>query len=254
MMNKYLIQILLFLLIPMYAIAQSNDVSMTLRMSNTNVNTIKVDIQEPLWKNVVSKKFKLKPQTFNMDSASLATYIADNEREKRHYEKLNRIPKPAMAAWIAALFPGAGQIYNRQYWKIPIIFGGFAGLGYAVSWNNQMYVDYRKAYTDLCSSDPNARYYEKMLPAGIQIDNANMDYYKRTFKNKMSNYQRNRDLSIICIGVLYMLSIIDSYVDAQLRDYDVSPNLSMHVGPTVIPPSIHNELSTSVGMGCKLKF
>ncbi|MCQ2336252.1 MAG: DUF5683 domain-containing protein [Paludibacteraceae bacterium] len=253
-MRKYQVFILLSILAPIYAIAQNNEVSRALRMSGTNVNTINIDINEPQWENVVSKKFKLKPQTFDMDSASLAAYMADNERQKMHYEKLNRIPKPAMAAWIAALFPGAGQIYNRQYWKLPIIYGGFAGLGYAVSWNNQMYVDYRKAYTDLCSSDPNANYYERILPPGVKLNSSNIDYYKRTFRNKMEGYQRNRDLSIIGIAVLYMLSLIDSYVDAQLRDYDVSPNLSMHIGPTVIPPSIHNELSTSVGMGCKLKF
>lgn len=252
-MHKHLILILLFI-IPMLSSAEDNYVARALRMSNITESMVDVSISEPDYKSLASKNFKFKPQTFDMDSASLSELLTEQERQKRHYERINRIPKPAMAAWIAAIFPGAGQIYNRQYWKLPIIYGGIAGLGYAITWNNQMYVDYRKAYTDLCSSDPAARYYEKVLPPGVKIDASNMDYYKRTFKNKMDGYHRNRDLSFICVGVLYMLSIIDSYVDSILRDYDVSPNLSMHVGPTVIPPSIHNELSTSVGMGCKLKF
>ncbi len=183
--------------------------------------------------------------------------LKDVEAEQKRMERLrriNRIPKPEMAAWIAAIFPGAGQIYNRQYWKLPIIYGGFAGLGYAISWNNELYVEYRKGYTDLCSSDPNADYYKYLLPSGVEISSSNIDYYKRTFKSKMEGYQRNRDLSILATVVLYMLSIIDSYVDSQLRDYDVSPDLSMHVSPAVIPATKDRAIDNSVGVSCRLKF
>lgn len=189
-----------------------------------------------------------------LDTLSL---IKDVEAEQKHLERLrriNRIPKPEMAAWIAAIFPGAGQIYNRQYWKLPIVYGGFAGLGYAISWNNELYVEYRRGYTDLCSSDPNADYYKYLLPSGVEITSSNIDYYKRTFKSKMEGYQRNRDLSILATVVLYMLSIIDSYVDSQLRDYDVSPDLSMHLSPAVIPATKDRAIDNSVGVSCRLKF
>lgn len=189
-----------------------------------------------------------------LDTLSL---MKDVEAEQKHLERLrriNRIPKPEMAAWIAAIFPGAGQIYNRQYWKLPIVYGGFAGLGYAISWNNELYVEYRKGYTDLCSSDPNADYYKYLLPSGVEITSSNIDYYKRTFKSKMEGYQRNRDLSILATVVLYMLSIIDSYVDSQLRDYDVSPDLSMHLSPAVIPATKDRAIDNSVGVSCRLKF
>jgi len=188
------------------------------------------------------------------DTLLLEEYLLEQSKRDERIAKLNRIPDPGMSAWIAAIFPGAGQIYNRQYWKVPIIYGGFAGLSYAIIWNNNMYVDYRKGYTDLCSGDPNATYYKYLLPKGVTLNSSNYEYYKRTFKDKMEGYQRNRDLSILATVVLYMLSIIDSYVDSQLRDYDVSPDLSMQVAPTVIPATQDRALDNSVGVSCKLKF
>ncbi len=197
-----------------------------------------------------SLNFAMPVDTINiteLDSVQMAKML------KRH-AILKRVPDPQMAPWIAAIFPGIGQAYNRQYWKIPIIYGGFCGLGYAIAWNNGLYIDYRKGYTDLCSADPNARYYEYLLPADVKIDASNIDYYKRTFKSKMEGYQRNRDLSIIATVVLYMLSIIDAYVDAQLRDYDVSPELSMSFTPSVIPPTKDGALASSLGMSYRLNF
>lgn len=188
------------------------------------------------------------------DSIALKNALKEEAKQRRRDAIFKRIPDPGMAAWIAALFPGAGQIYNRQYWKVPIVYAGFAGLSYAITWNNGMYVDYRKGYTDLCGSDPTAKYYEYLLPEGVTINASNIDYYKRTFKSKMEGYQRNRDLSIMATAILYLLSIIDAYVDAQLRDYDVSPDLSMSITPTVIPPTQDKALESSVGVSCKLKF
>jgi hypothetical protein len=163
-------------------------------------------------------------------------------------------PDPDMAVWLAAVVPGLGQIYNRQYWKLPIVYGGAMGLGYAISWNNQMYIDYRKAYVDLIDADPNSTFYTKVLPNGVVIDASNKDYYTRTLKNKQDAYQRNRDLCIICTGVLYLLTLIDAYVDAQMADYDISPDLSLQVAPAVLPPSQYQQTDTSIGLRCKLKF
>lgn len=168
--------------------------------------------------------------------------------------KSNYKADPDMAVWLAAVVPGLGQIYNRQYWKLPIVYGGAMGLGYAISWNNQMYIDYRKAYVDLIDADPNSTFYTKVLPNGVVIDASNKDYYTRTLKNKQDAYQRNRDLCIICTGVLYLLTLIDAYVDAQMADYDISPDLSLQVAPAVLPPSQYQQTDTSIGLRCKLKF
>jgi hypothetical protein len=163
-------------------------------------------------------------------------------------------PDAQKAVWLATIVPGLGQIYNRQYWKLPIIYGGTLALAYGITWNDRMYVDYRKGYVDLMDKNPNTNYFEYLLPEGVTLDSTNKDYYTKVIKNKLDNYRRNRDLCIITTAVLYLLSIIDAYVDAQLFDYDISPDLSLQVTPTVIAPSSSYEQDSSVGLSCKLKF
>ena len=163
-------------------------------------------------------------------------------------------PDAQKAVWLATVVPGLGQIYNRQYWKVPIIYAGTLGLVYGITWNDRMYVDYKKGYVDLMDGNPNTNYFDYLLPEGVVLDDSNRDYYTRTIKTKLDTYQRNRDLCIIATAVLYLLSIIDAYVDAQLFDYDISPDLSLQLTPTVIAPSSSYEQDTSVGLSCKLKF
>jgi hypothetical protein len=163
-------------------------------------------------------------------------------------------PDAQKSVWLAAVVPGLGQIYNRQYWKVPIIYGGALGLAYGITWNDRMYVDYRKGYVDLMDKDPSSNYYEYLLPEGVVLDNSNRDYYTRVIKTKLDNYRRNRDLCIIASAVFYLLTIIDAYVDAQMFDYDISSDLSLEVVPTVIAPSATHEQESSVGLSCKLKF
>ena len=163
-------------------------------------------------------------------------------------------PDAQKSVWLATVVPGLGQIYNRQYWKVPIIYAGALGLAYGITWNDRMYVDYRKGYVDLVDNDPMSNYYEYLLPPGSVLDSSNRDYYTRTIKTKLDSYRRNRDLCIIATAVLYLLSIVDAYVDAQLFDYDISPDLSLQVTPTVIAPSSTYEQDSSVGLSCKLKF
>jgi hypothetical protein len=163
-------------------------------------------------------------------------------------------PDAQKAVWLATIVPGLGQIYNRQYWKLPIIYAGTLGLVYGITWNDRMYVDYRKGYVDIMDKNPSSNYYEYLLPEGVVLDNTNKDYYTRIIKTKLDTYRRNRDLCIIATAVLYLLSIVDAYVDAQLFDYDISPDLSLQVAPTVIAPSSSYEQSSSVGLSCKLKF
>ena len=163
-------------------------------------------------------------------------------------------PDAQKSVWLAAVVPGLGQIYNRQYWKVPIIYGGALGLAYGITWNDRMYVDYRKGYVDLMDKDPNTNYFEYLLPEGVTLNNSNKDYYTRVIKTKLDNYRRYRDLCIIASAVFYLLTIIDAYVDAQMFDYDINPDLSLEVVPTVIAPSAAHEQESSVGLSCKLKF
>ena len=143
------------------------------------------------------------------------------------------VPDPIRAMWLGLVFPGGGQIYNHKYWKLPIIYGGFLGCVYALTWNSQMLHDYSQAYLDIMDRDPNTKSYEKMLPIGYDITGRE-ERFKNTFKNKKNFFRRNRDLSIFAFAGVYLLAVIDAYVDAELSTFDISHDLSLHLEPTVI--------------------
>lgn len=143
------------------------------------------------------------------------------------------IPDPKRALWLALVFPGAGQIYNRKYWKLPIVYGGFLGCYYALSWNNQMLRDYSQAYLDIMDDDPNTKSYEKMLPLNYNISGRESQF-KEIFKNKKNYYRKYRDMSILAFAVVYAIAVIDAYVDAELSTFDISEDLSLQWSPAVI--------------------
>ncbi len=160
-------------------------------------------------------------------------------------------PSPARAVWLAAICPGLGQIYNRKYWKLPIIYGGFVGLAYAITWNNRMYNDYKQAYLDLMDNNPNTNSYLNVFPKGSitnpnQIDKA---WLQTALQQQVNVFRRYRDLSIISAIGLYALSMVDAYVDAQLSNFDISPDLSLKVSPSLIQ---QQQLGASTSYGLKL--
>lgn len=193
------------------------------------------------------------------DSASQAALKADSAYVAGEVINSSRwIPDPKKAMWYAIVFPGGGQIYNRKYWKLPIIYGAFVGCAYALSWNNTMYRDYSQAYIDIMDDDPNTNSYENFLPPTYDVD-ANMERLKTLFQNKKNYYRRYRDLSIFCIIGVYLLSIIDAYVDAELSSFDISQDLSMKVQPAIINDkhrfeNVRSLSSSSYGIQCSLNF
>lgn len=164
------------------------------------------------------------------------------------------VPNPKKALWLAIAFPGGGQIYNRKYWKLPLIYGGFLGCFYAISWNNTMYRDYSQAFVDIMDNDPNTNSYNNFLPPTYDV-NANLERLQNLFKKKKNYYRRYRDMSIfIAIGV-YALSVIDAYVDAELSSFDISKDLSMKVKPSVITDNaMANTNGNSYGLKCAIAF
>ena len=168
-------------------------------------------------------------------------------------------PNPKRALWLALVIPGAGQVYNRKYWKLPIFYGGFVGCVYAMTWNNQMYHDYAQAYMDIMDNDPTTQSYNNFLHLGATITPANEERYKNIFKQRKDRYRRWRDLSIFTTIAVYALSVIDAYVDASLSDFDISDDLSLHIAPTVISnksiATPNNPFrSSAIGIGCSLTF
>lgn len=162
------------------------------------------------------------------------------------------IPDSKKSVWMAMVLPGAGQIYNRKYWKLPIIYGGFVGCAYALTWNTKMYNDYSQAYQDIMSDNPNNDSYKDFIPPYVDV-NSNLEYYKETFKNAKDIYRRQRDLSIFAFIGVYLLSIIDAYVDAELSDFDISKDLGMKLEPTLFNDALRNR-PQGIGLQCSIKF
>ena len=161
------------------------------------------------------------------------------------------IPNSNRSVWLAMAFPGAGQIYNRKYWKLPIVYGGFVGCAYALNWNNKMYKDYSQAYLDIMDDDPNTKSYQDFLPLNSSITGQE-ERFKEIFRKRKDVYRRQRDLSIFAFIGVYLLSIIDAYVDAELSDFDISNDIGLHVEPALFDNG-HNKYN-SVGLQCSLKF
>lgn len=181
----------------------------------------------------------------------------DSIKLAKELKRASWSPDPKRALWLALVLPGAGQIYNRKYWKLPIIYGGFVGCVYAMTWNDMMYHDYSQAYVDIMDNDPNTQSYNQFLHLGGQITEANAERYKTLFKKRKDYYRRYRDLSFFCLIGVYALSVIDAYVDASLSQFDISKDLSLRVSPAVIRDTKTKTAlpsTSSVGVQCSLCF
>lgn len=161
-------------------------------------------------------------------------------------------PSPERAVWLSALFPGLGQLYNRRYWKLPIVVGGFMGLAYATSWNNGQYQDYVQGYNDLLDSDPSTNSYMNFFPPTTSETDLDKTWLQNVMKSRKDYYRRNRDLCIIFLVALYLVCMVDAYVDASLAHFDISPNLSMDVAPALINAPASRK--PAVGLNWALTF
>ena len=147
--------------------------------------------------------------------------------------------------------PGGGQIYNRKYWKLPIFYGGFAGCAYALTWNSKMYKDYSAAYKDAVNGNFNSSTITDLLPPNYNYTESQLT---ETLRKRKDTFRRYRDLSIFAFIGVYLLSVVDAYVDAELSNFDITPDLSMKVEPAVIDNRIDNSSNRSVGLQCSFRF
>ena len=170
---------------------------------------------------------------------------------KKEIDQKIWVPNPTKATWLALVIPGGGQIYNRKYWKLPIFYGGFAGCAYALTWNSKMYKDYSTAYKDAMNGNMQSSSITDLLPPGYKISETQL---KELLRKRKDTYRRYRDLSIFAFIGVYLLSVIDAYVDAELSNFDITPDLSMKVEPAVIDNRINNSSNHSVGLQCSFRF
>ena len=158
-------------------------------------------------------------------------------------------------ALLWALLPGGGQIYNRKYWKLPIVWGALTACYYAISWNNRQYGDYHEAYRDIMSADPATNTaWLAFAPAGAKAeDYAQYSSLRSTLKRGNDYYRRYRDLSIVATVLVYGLSLLDAYVDAELYTFDISPDLSLRLSPEIAVPALPRP-ALQLGVNCSLTF
>ena len=158
-------------------------------------------------------------------------------------------PDPLRAVWLGAICPGLGQMYNRSWWKVPIVYGALMGCGYAVMINQQSYSEYKTAYIDLYNDNANgevtediSKSYIAIIPQGYSLSSyGGPSSYLSKLEKQQNSYRRYRDISIVVTVVVYALSLVDAYVDAQLFDFDISPDLSMQVEPALhYDPMLHH--------------
>lgn len=159
--------------------------------------------------------------TFCLFSSHAQENITTNEMpEETPRDRL--LPVPARASMLSATLPGLGQIYNRRYWKVPIIYAGFGAIAYFVELNNGEYQKYRAAYFARVDGNPNT------------VDD--FPFYSTDVLQRAVNiYRRNLELTYLLGAALYLLNILDANVDAHLKDFDVGESLSFGIIPAVIP-------------------
>lgn len=145
-------------------------------------------------------------------------------------------PSPKKAA-LLAIVPGMGQVYNKKWWKLPIVYGAFTGLYFSIKFNRDNYNTFQTAYL----AEVNGETHEFV---GTQLDNAN------TLKTLRDGYDKNLQLSYIGGVLVYLLQGVDAFVDAHLLSFDVDEDLSINVDPSII--SIGNQ--NTLGMGIVLEF
>lgn len=164
-------------------------------------------------------------------------------------------PDPKKAVIYSAIFPGLGQIYNKKYWKLPILYGGFVGVSYAITWNNSHYADYLEGYKSILRNDPKDTTWENLLPYGRDPQTVDKKWFTGVLKDRKNYFRYYRDLSIIIGVALYGLAIVDAYVDAQLFEFDVSTDLSMRIEPMIFKKdNVNNYLADSYGFKWSISF
>ena len=153
---------------------------------------------------------------------------------------------PVKASLYSAIFPGLGQIYNKKYWKLPLVYGGFGALGYSVTFNQTNFTKYKNAYLDFTDDIPETQRYLEVISGNLNpadfdpvlypdtYDSRQEQWFKEQLEHNMDYYRRNRDLSYIGLVGLYVLNIVDATVDAHLFDYDIGNDLSMKIEPRLM--------------------
>lgn len=170
-----------------------------------------------------------------------APSLAQSDTVKTEKKKpVSTYRRARTASLMSAILPGAGQVYNKKYWKVPIIYAGLGGFGYLFYVNQERF-----------------SYYSKNLKAEYDNDanTINESGYSGTqLQTLKADYRKSRDLGLIGCAVFYALNILDANVDAHLTTFDVSDDLSLELKPYNNVYCFHNSIGMQSGVSLNLKF
>ena len=162
-------------------------------------------------------------------SMAIASYLYFIGDAALNFES-SEVTKVNRATTLSTIFPGAGQVYNKSYWRVPIIVGGMATTIYTIDWNNRGYQRFKTAYSLCVDYEKNKDKTPEKYPHGSP-DEFNGAYSSTFLKNLKNSYRRNRDMCILLTAGVYLLQILDAHVDSHLQDFDISDDLSMNFEP-----------------------
>lgn len=184
--------------------------------------------------------------TFDRDSVIVLT----NSDTLTAIEQIVKKPhSPHRATIMAMILPGSGQVYNGQWWKVPVLYGGIGADMYGIIWNQKRFREYRDAYVDwvqyldALAKNPDTPYPSNpswdRIPKSFDVQTdpylqteAGKTWFKNTLSNRKTSFKRNRDLCYIIMAAIYAINIIDATVYAHFYDFEIDDDLSFHIQPT----------------------
>jgi hypothetical protein len=180
-----------------------------------------------------------------LDSLQLDTVLIVNPQKKvlidkdQHIELFTEMSTldPKRSAMLSAVLPGLGQIYNKQYWKVPLIYGGALIIGHYIRYQDRLYTSFRSAYFAATDLDPTT---ENPYPVSADLLLRNAEQLRR-----------DRDYLMIIGGIFYLLQIVDAHVSAHLHEFQINDALSLDIQPAIQPSAL---ISRSIGVSFSLRF
>lgn len=183
-------------------------------------------------------------------ATGFSAYSQKTETDTLQIPKNVGTHSPRKATIYSAVLPGLGQIYNRKYWKVPLIYGGFVTFGYFINFNNDLYTKYKQAYSDIIDNDPTTNSFKNLNVNPIYFEKDKISQLTERLGLAKDGARRNRDLVIISTVAFYALNIIDASVDAHLFNFNINDDLTMNWVPG--PMICANQ--KLVGLHCRFTF
>lgn len=166
--------------------------------------------------------------------------LLDSTAKKGLFAFLSKdYPSPKTAAYLSLALPGAGQMYNKRWWKVPLVYGAIGGVVYAIDYNQGWYKRFRTAYTQKLND-------ETTEFAGFAIDN------ERSLKLARDKFDKRTQLSYIGLVFVYALQSVEAFVDAHLKTFNVDDDLSLQIKPSMQTNGLYGQ--PAIGIGISLGF